>query len=75
MTKDFVGVVPGTPLSEVAECMLQNGFHSLPVLVEGALRGIVTSADVLLALGDIDEATLESAWSGEAALSAEREET
>lgn len=74
MTKDYVGVVPGTRLSAVAECMLKNGFHALPVLVNGALRGIVTSADVLTALCAIDEGALESAWTGEAALSAERAE-
>lgn len=50
MTKDYVGVVPGTRLSTVAECMLKNGFHALPVLVNGALRGIITSADVLAVL-------------------------
>jgi acetoin utilization protein AcuB len=72
MTKDYVGVVPGTRLSAVAECMLKNGFHALPVLVNGALRGIVTSADVLEALCAIDEEALEAAWTGEAALSAER---
>lgn len=75
MTKDYVGVVPGTRLSAVAECMRKNGFHSLPVLVNGVLRGIVTSADVLAALCAIGEETLESAWTSEAALSAEREET
>ena len=74
MTKDYVGVVPGTRLSAVAECMLKNGFHSLPVLVNGALRGIVTSADILAALCAIDEDALESAWTGEAALSAEATE-
>jgi CBS domain-containing protein len=72
MTKDYVGVVPGTRLSTVAECMLKNGFHALPVLVNGALRGIVTSADVLATLCAIDEEVLEGAWTGEAALSAER---
>jgi CBS domain-containing protein len=72
MTKDYVGVVPGTRLSAVAECMLKNGFHALPVLVNGALRGIVTSADVLAALCALDEDVLESAWSSEVAPSAER---
>lgn len=62
MTKDYVAVERGTALSQVAECMLQNGFHSLPVLVKGALKGIVTSSDVLRALDAIDEETLESAW-------------
>lgn len=72
MTRDYVGVVPGTRLSAVAECMLRNGFHALPVLVDGALRGIVTSADVLAALCAIDEDDLEQAWTSEEVLSAER---
>jgi CBS domain-containing protein len=75
MTKDFVAVVPGTPLSEAAACMLQNGFHALPVLVKGALKGIVTSADVLATLCAADEEVLESAWRSEEALSAGAEES
>lgn len=70
MTKDYVAVTGGqTPLSEAGLCMLRDGFHALPVLENGALKGIVTSADVLLALGTIDEQVLESAWSSGAALS------
>lgn len=75
MTRDFVAVEPGTPLSVAAECMVANGFHSLPVLVQGALRGIVTSADVLAALCAIDEQALAAAWSGEARLAAGVEES
>jgi CBS domain-containing protein len=75
MTKDFVAVTGGaTPLSEAADCMLRDGFHALPVLENGALVGIVTSADVLLALGTIDEQALASAWSSEELLSADRAE-
>jgi hypothetical protein len=55
--------------------MVANGFHSLPVLAQGALRGIVTSADVLAALCAIDEQALASAWAGEARLSARVEES
>lgn len=72
MTKDYVAVLPGTPLSEVAECMLRNGFHALPVVENGALRGIVTSSDVLRALSAIGEVELEHAWKEEAALDLER---
>lgn len=75
MTKDFVAVAPGTVLSQAAECMLQNGFHSLPVLVDGSLKGIVTSAGVLQALCNFDETALGSAWSAATALSAEADES
>lgn len=75
MTRDFVALEPGTRLSVAAECMVANGFHSLPVLAQGALRGIVTSADVLAALCAIDEQALASAWAGEARLDARAEES
>jgi CBS domain-containing protein len=75
MTKDYVAVTGrATPLSAAAACMLRDGFHSLPVLEDGALVGIVTSADVLRALARVDEDTLESAWTSRAALDAAREE-
>jgi len=75
MTKDFVAVTVGqTPLSEAAACMLQDDFHALPVVESGALKGIVTASDVLLALGTLDERALESAWASERALSATAQE-
>jgi CBS domain-containing protein len=75
MSRDFVAVTgAGTPLSEAARCMLRDGFHSLPVIQDGALKGIVTSSDVLQVLGSIDERSLEAAWTSEEALSAGRAE-
>lgn len=75
MSKDFVAVTGGTtPLSEAAACMLRDGFHALPVVDSGALKGIVTSADVLRALADVGEDTLESAWRSEEALAETRAE-
>jgi acetoin utilization protein AcuB len=75
MSKDFVAVTGGaTPLSEAAACMLRDGFHALPVIEGGAVRGIVTSADVLLALGTLDEDVVESAGQIEAALASARAE-
>jgi CBS domain-containing protein len=73
-TMDFMAVAPETPLSQVAENMLQNGYHALPVLVDGALKGIVTSVDVLRTLCSIDERALEEAWAGEEVLSEGRVE-
>jgi CBS domain-containing protein len=65
MTKDFVAVSPGTPLSDAAHCMAMNDFHCLPVLVDQVLEGIITSADVLAAMSGIDPDELDEAWSGE----------
>jgi CBS domain-containing protein len=73
-TMDFMAVAPETPLSQVAENMLQNGYHALPVLVNGALRGIVTSVDVLRTLCSVDEGVLDQAWTGEEVLSESRVE-
>ncbi|HEX6882847.1 MAG TPA: CBS domain-containing protein [Planctomycetota bacterium] len=75
MSKDFVAVTGGTtPLSEAAACMLRDGFHALPVVESGALRGIVTSADVLHALAEVGEEALESAWRSQEALAEARVE-
>jgi len=74
MEKKFVDISPDASLSRAARTMLQHGLHALPVFVKGFLRGIVTSADVLGVLAEVDESTLESAWSGEQALGAGRVE-
>lgn len=75
MTRDCVAVTGAeTRLSEAVACMLRDGFHALPVVQDGALEGIVTSADALLALGTLDSDVLESAWRSEVALGAGRAE-
>lgn len=75
MTRDCVAVTGAeTRLSEAVACMLRDGFHALPVVEDGALKGIVTSADALLALGTLDSTVLEAAWRSEAALAVERVE-
>jgi CBS domain-containing protein len=72
MTRDCVAVTgTETRLSEAVACMLRDGFHALPVVEHGVLKGIVTSADALLALGTLDGDVLESAWRSEVALAAE----
>lgn len=72
MTRDFVAVTREVPLAVAAEGMLRNGFHALPVLDDGALAGIVTSADVLRALCALDEQAFEVAWSDAQALRSDR---
>ena len=71
MTRDFVAVSPGTPLSDAAHCMALNEIHCLPVLVDQVLKGIITSADVLSALSGLEEDELDEAWSGEQLLRAD----
>jgi CBS domain-containing protein len=74
MTRDFVAVAPGTPLSGAARCMEQNSFHCLPVLEDQVLEGMITSADVLAALSAIEEADLDEVWFSEQRLQLDREE-
>jgi CBS domain-containing protein len=42
-------VAPGAPLAEVERILEQNGFNGVPVAVDGALVGFVTSLDLLSA--------------------------
>jgi len=50
MTEDPVTVEPDTPISEVAALMTGKNFHSLPVVENGKIVGIVGMADVLKTL-------------------------
>lgn len=50
MTPDPVVVSPQTPLSEVARLMAEEKFHTLPVVDQGKLVGVVGKEDVLRTL-------------------------
>ena len=47
MTPHPVTVSPSTPIEEIASLMVDRNFHTLPVLVEGKLVGIVGKEDLL----------------------------
>ena len=47
MTPNPVTVSPITPIEEIASLMVDRNFHTLPVLVEGKLVGIVGKEDLL----------------------------
>ena len=47
MTSNPVTVSPSTPVEEIASLMVDRNFHTLPVLAEGKLVGIVGKNDVL----------------------------
>ncbi len=47
MTPHPVTVSPSTPIEEIASLMVDRNFHTLPVLAEGKLVGIVGKKDVL----------------------------
>ena len=52
MSTDPVTVAPETSLEEIATLMVNKNFHSLPVLEEGKLVGIIGKEDVLRTLVD-----------------------
>ena len=47
MTPNPVTVEPGTPIEEVATLMVDKNFHTLPVVSEGNVVGIVGKEDLL----------------------------
>jgi CBS domain-containing protein len=50
MTRTPVAVKPDTPLETVAGLMVDKGFHTLPVIDQGRLVGIIGKKDVLKTL-------------------------
>jgi len=50
MTKNPVTVQPDTEIEEVASLMVDNNFHTIPVMDEGQLVGIVGKEDILRTL-------------------------
>ncbi len=54
MTRDPVTITPDAPISEAARILLMTGLRRLPVVVKGKLVGIVTVADIVGAIGQMD---------------------
>lgn len=52
MTRHPVTVTPETDLDEVASLMTDKGYHTIPVVSEGAVVGIIGMRDVLATLLD-----------------------
>jgi CBS domain-containing protein len=50
MTKNPVAVQPDTDIEEVATLMVDNNFHTIPVMDEGKLVGILGKEDILRTL-------------------------
>jgi len=53
--RDPVTIAPDDSIGLAASMLAAAGFHALPVVSEGALIGIVTTADLLQLLFDDDE--------------------
>lgn len=52
MVRNPVTIDPNTPILEVAELFSRSEFHSVPVVEQGALVGIVTTTDLIRFLID-----------------------
>jgi len=50
MTPNPVSVMPDTDIEEPAALMVDNNFHTIPVVDEGTHMGIVGKEDILRAL-------------------------
>jgi CBS-domain-containing membrane protein len=50
MTSDPVTVKPDTSIENVAALMVDNSFHTLPVVADGRLVGIIGKSDILKTL-------------------------
>ena len=50
MTPDPLSIAPDTPVKEIAGLMTAQGVHTLPVLAEGKLVGIVGKLDLIRGL-------------------------
>jgi len=50
MTADPLSIAPDTPVNEIAGLMTAQGVHTLPVLAEGKLVGIVGKLDLIRGL-------------------------
>jgi CBS domain-containing protein len=51
MTINPVTVTPDTPLDKIADLMVEKQFHTIPVLEDGKLVGIIGKSDMLRLLG------------------------
>ncbi|MCA1792610.1 MAG: CBS domain-containing protein [Desulfotignum sp.] len=50
MVKDVISVEPDTPVSEIASLMVEKHFHTIPVVKNKKLVGIIGKEDVLKTL-------------------------
>lgn len=55
MTPDPVSVSPDTPVNKLADLMVENKYHTIPVLEAGKLVGVVGKKDILRLLASSGE--------------------
>jgi CBS domain-containing membrane protein len=47
MIRNLETVTPETTIKEVAELLINREYHSLPVVEDGILKGMVTTTDII----------------------------
>lgn len=50
MVKNPITVNPETPISDIAALMVEKHFHTIPVLKDGKIKGIIGKEDILKTL-------------------------
>ncbi|SMP72882.1 CBS domain-containing protein [Desulfonatronum zhilinae] len=55
MTPDPVSVSPDTPVNKLADLMAEKKYHTIPVLEDGKLVGVVGKKDILRLLASSEE--------------------
>ncbi len=50
MVKNPITVNPDTPISDIAALMVEKHFHTIPVLKDGKIKGIIGKEDILKTL-------------------------
>lgn len=55
MTTDPISVTPDTPVNKLADLMVDNKFHTIPVLEDNKLVGVVGKKDILRLLASPEE--------------------
>ena len=55
MTPDPVTVTPDTPVNKLADLMVDDKYHTIPVLEEGRLMGVVGKKDILRLLASSEK--------------------
>jgi CBS domain-containing protein len=47
MTDDVISFSEDTPLYDICECLINNGFRRIPILRDGKIAGIISRSDII----------------------------
>ena len=55
MTEDVVTTTANEPIRDIADLMVEHGFHHVPVVEDGQVIGIVTTSDLTAYLSHVEQ--------------------